>query len=237
MNLLKEFLLEDECSYLDAKKQTMHYKVIDKCSLRTNHELIERGYRRFGRMYFRPVCQHCDECKSIKIDVNNYTFSKSERRVLKKSKDITILIQKPSMTQVHLELFDKYHNHMHHKKGWDFHPVTPDHYYNSFVVGYEDFGYEVLYYFQDKLIGVDLIDILPEGISSIYCYYDPDFSSYSLGKLSLLKQIQIAQENNLKWIYLGYYVKECPSLAYKAEYTPYLTLEGIPSEFEPFRWS
>lgn len=236
MNLLKEFLLEDKCSYLDGKKQTMHYKVIDKCSMHANHELIERGFRRFGKMYFRPVCAECEECQSIKIDVQNYHFSKSARRVLNKAKDLHIVLQKPTMTQRHLEIFDAYHAHMHTKKGWEFHPVTPDHYYNSFVAGYEDFGYEVLYYFEEKLIGVDLIDILVEGISSIYFYYDPDFASYSLGRLSLYKQIEIAKHNHLRWIYLGYYVKDCPSLAYKAEYTPYLTLEGRPNEHEPFRW-
>lgn len=237
MNLLKEFLLEDECSYLDNSKQTMHYKIIDKCTMHTNQELIERGYRRFGKMYFRPICDTCNECQSIKIDVQNYIFSKSEKRVLKKAKDLSIIIQKPTLTKVHLNLFDKYHKYMHEKKGWDFNPVTPDHYFNSFVNGEEDFGFEVLYFFQDKLIGVDLIDILQDGISAIYFYYDPDFSSYSLGKLSLLKQIELAKHNTKAWIYLGYYVQECPSLSYKSQYKPYLTLQGRPSEYEDFIWS
>ncbi len=236
MNLLKEFLLEDKCSYLDEKQQTTHYKVIDKCSANACQELIERGYRRFGKMYFRPICAECHECQSIKIDVDNFVFSKSARRVLNKAKDISIVLQHPTMTKAHLELFDKYHKYMNTKKGWEYHPTTPDHYFNSFVSGYEDFGYEVLYFFQDKLIGVDLIDILADGISSIYFYYDPDFASYSLGRLSLYKQIEFAKRYDKKWIYLGYYVEGCPSLNYKAEYTPYLTLKGRPSEYEDFDW-
>jgi len=83
---------------------------------------------------------------------------------------------------------------------------------------------------------VDLIDILEDGISSIYFYYDPDFAKYSLGKLSLYNQIKYAQNAKKKWIYLGYYVKECPSLSYKAQYKPYLTLEGRPTEQEAFKW-
>jgi arginine-tRNA-protein transferase len=236
MNLLKEFSLNEKCSYLQNREQTMHYKLIQKCSPEKNQALIERGFRRFGLAFFRPICSQCNECKSIKIDAKNYIFSKSARRIMRKAKDIRTYIQQPSLTHMHLELFEKYHRYMHHKKGWEYHDTTAEHYYNSFVSGYEDFGYEVLYFYEDKLIGVDLIDILEDGISSIYFYYDPDFASYSLGKLSLYNQIKYAQSRNKSWIYLGYYVKDCPSLAYKAEYKPYLTLEGRPQESEPFKW-
>ena len=236
MNLLKEFLLSDKCSYLQGKEQTMHYRVFDNCSAESCQAFIERGYRRFGKMYFRPICDGCDECKSIKIDVANYTFSKSARRVMKKAKDLRVYIQKPSLSHEHLEIFDKYHLHMHSKKGWEYNKTSPEHYYNSFVNGDEDFGYEVLYFYEERLIGVDLIDILEDGISSIYFYYDPEFASYSLGKLSLYNQIKYAKNAGKKWIYLGYYVEDCPSLAYKAEYKPYLTLEGRPTEQESFKW-
>ena len=237
MNLLKEFSLNDKCSYLDDKEQTTHYKIIQECSADYTQELIERGYRRFGRMYFRPVCETCNECQSIKIDVENFTFSKSQKRVLKKAKEVTTYTQTPVLSQEHLNLFDKYHLYMHKKKGWNYERTTPDHYYNSFVSGHSDYGYEVLYYYGDKLIGVDLIDILDDGISSIYFYYDPDYAHLSLGKLSLLQQIQLAKETNKKWIYLGYYVEGCSSLDYKAEYTPYITLEGRPSLDTKYIWN
>jgi arginine-tRNA-protein transferase len=236
MNLLKEFILNDKCSYLQNKEQTMHYKVIENCSQHSCQELIERGYRRFGKMYFRPICEGCDECKSIKIDVANYNFSKSARRIMRKGKDLQVYIQKPTLSHQHLDIFDKYHLYMHKKKGWDYNKTSADHYYSSFVTGHEDFGYEILYFHEEQLIAVDLIDILEDGVSSIYFYYDPDFASYSLGKLSLYNQIKYAKNSNKRWIYLGYYVKDCPSLAYKAEYKPYLTLEGRPSENEAFKW-
>jgi len=236
MNLIKEFLLEDECSYLDSMKQTTHYKVIENCDILNSQALIERGFRRFGKMYFRPICKDCNECQSIKIDVNSYTFSKSARRVLKKAKDVKSYIQTPTMTKEHLELFDKYHLFMSEKKGWSYSEVTPEHYYNSFVIGHENFGQEVLYFFEGKLIAVDLIDILNDGISSIYFYYDPEFSYLSLGKFSLYNQIKYAKHTDKKWIYLGYYVEECPSLSYKAEYKPFTTLQGRPNLDEPYKW-
>lgn len=236
MNILKEFRLNDNCSYLQSKNQTTHYKVIDDCSISFCQELIERGYRRFGKMYFKPVCNGCDECKSIKIDVKNFNFSSSQKRVLKKASNIRSYIQRPTLSKTHLELFEKYHLYMREKRAWDYAPSSAQTYYSSFVDGHHDFGFEILYYYEDKLIGVDLIDILDDGISSIYFYYDPDFAHYSLGKLSLYNQILLAKDSNKKWIYLGYYVKDCPSLAYKAHYTPYLTLQDKPELNEEAYW-
>jgi len=237
MNLLKEFSLNDKCSYIQGKEQTTHYKVIENCSTQNCQDLIERGFRRFGKMYFRPICGDCQECQSIKIDVENFVFSKSQKRIIKKAQHIKSYVQVPTLSQAHLDLFKKYHLHMKDKKEWSYNETTAEHYYQSFVTGHNEFGYEVLYFDEDKLIGVDLIDILDDGISSIYFYYDPDYNKYSLGKLSLYNQIKFAARSNKRWIYLGYYVEDCPSLSYKAEYTPYITLEGRPSEYEDFNWS
>jgi len=237
MNILKEFSLNDKCSYLDNKEQNTYYNMIENCTNTHCQELIERGYRRFGKMFFRPVCSGCNECQSIKIDVDNFQFSKSMRRVLKKGLSFDTFIRKPTLTQEHLSLFDKYHRFMRDKKGWDYQKTTANNYYSSFVDGHNEFGYEILYFDDEKLIAVDLIDILEDGISSIYFYYDPDYSDYSLGKLSLYKQISIAQKNDKKWIYLGYYVEQCPSLSYKADYKPYLTLKGRPQNDEEYVWS
>jgi len=159
------------------------------------------------------------------------------RRAIKKASHIQSYIQQPTLTQEHLELFKKYHLHMSETKGWEYQGVTADSYYNSFVNGHNEFGYEVLYYDDDKLIGVDLIDVLDDGISSIYFYYDPDYTSLSLGRVSLYNQIKFAQNSSKKWIYLGYYVEDCPSLSYKSHYKPYLTLRGRPSSEEEYHWS
>ena len=237
MNILKEFSVDSKCSYLDDLEQTTYYKIIQHCTAKQCQEFIERGYRRFGKMYFRPICSTCSECQSIKIDVENFSFSKSQRRVLRKAKHIKSYIQKPTLSKDHLKLFEKYHLYMKDSKNWDHNPVTAQSYHSSFVDGANDFGYEILYYDENKLIGVDLIDILEDGISSIYFYYDTDYMEYSLGKLSLYNQILYAKESKLKWIYLGYYVKDCPSLSYKDHYKPYLTLDGQPNLEDIYVWN
>ncbi|WP_345985925.1 arginyltransferase [Sulfurimonas sp. HSL-1656] len=235
--LLKECALEEKCAYLPGQEQTTHYKIISHCSPAYCDHLIRRGWRRFGEMFFRPICSNCSACESIKIDVNAYRFSRSEKRVLRKNEDLTVMIRRPGMSRRHLELFSAYHRYMHHRRGWDEQPVTPRNYYSSFVHGYNDFGYEVLYFDRERLIGVDLIDILPSGISSIYFYYDPEYADRSLGKYSLLQQISLAKERGLPWIYLGYYVEGCQSLMYKRDYTPLLQLQGRPAEEESDTWT
>jgi arginyl-tRNA--protein-N-Asp/Glu arginylyltransferase len=234
--LLKECAIEEQCAYLPGYEQTTHYKVISECSSAYCDHLIRRGWRRFGEMFFRPVCAGCTACESVKIDVTQYRFSRSEKRVLKKNSDLKVLIRRPGMTQTHLDLFIAYHHHMHQRRGWEEQPVTPHNYYTSFVQGHNDFGYEVLYFDNERLIGVDLIDMLPSGISSIYFYYDPEYANRSLGKYSLLRQIIMAQERELPWIYLGYYVQKCQSLAYKREYGPLRQLQGRPAEEDEAHW-
>lgn len=236
MKLLKECALDETCSYLEGKKQTTHYKIVDNCSASYCLALIQRGWRRFGAMFFRPICADCDACESIKIDVKNYSFTKSARRVIRKNESLRIVMQPPTLTQAHLDLFKRYHDHMELKRGWDNQVITARNYFSSFVQGHGDFGYEILYYDGDKLIGVDLVDVLEDGISSIYFYYDPDYQERSLGRLSLYQQILYAQKHDLAWIYLGYYVEDCPSLSYKSSYTPYLTLEARPAENQVPNW-
>jgi len=235
--LLKECAIEEKCAYLPDHQQTTHYKIISNCSPVYCDELVGRGWRRFGEMFFRPVCRDCSACESVKIDVKAYRFSRSDRRVLRKNRDLRIVLRRPGMTQSHLELFIAYHHYMHLRRGWEEQTVTPRNYYTSFVHGYNDYGYEVLYFEGERLIAVDLIDILPSGISSIYFYYDPVYAHRSLGKYSLLMQIEMAKKRNLPWIYLGYYVEGCQSLSYKRDYAPLLQLQGRPGEDETPHWT
>ncbi|MFZ5375957.1 MAG: arginyltransferase [Campylobacterota bacterium] len=235
--ILKECALHEPCAYISGNSQSIHYKIIHECSREKCEALILRGWRRFGSMYFRPICQECRACESLKIDVRNYTFSKSERRILRKNGSWNTQIRPPTLTRDHLDLFERYHRHKHHTRSWDEPKVDPKNYYASFVQGHGDFGFEILYFDDERLIGVDLVDILDEGISALYCYYDPDYSSFSLGRYTLLEQIRLAQRLGLKWIYLGYYVEQCQSLAYKGSYQPALQLQGRPEEEETPLWN
>ena len=236
-NIVEFSTLDTKCSYIHTNIQRTHYKYINSCSSSLNSELVERGWRRFGKYFSRPICENCTSCESIKVDAKNYKFSKSARRTIKKNWDTNIFIQTPSVTTAHINLYNKFHKYKKNKNGWDYNHIEPDQYYTSFVDGFGQYGKEVLYFIDDKLVGVDLIDVLDNGISSIYFYYDPDYIQYSLGTYSLYVQIDLAKQKELEWVYLGYYVAGNKSLEYKHKFKPSKILQGSPTLGEQFIWS
>ena len=229
-------MLDYDCAYIPGNKVRMNYKYVSRASKTFATAVIARGWRRFGKYFFHPICEGCNECKSVRIDVKNFKASKSQRRTLKRNIDTQIIVQKPTMTDAHLYLYNKYHAYKHKKDDWSHRNISQREYYENFVDGAHDFGKEVLYVIDGKLVGVDLIDILDDGISSIYFYYDPDYPRLSLGTFSLLYQINLAKALDLPYIYLGYWVEGCKAFAYKPNFQPQDILDGFPHVTEDPEW-
>jgi arginine-tRNA-protein transferase len=220
--------LEYDCSYLPNRKVRMNYKYVFHSNSDFNSAVIKRGWRRFGNYYFYPICNGCNECKSLRIDVKNFKPSKSQRKAINRNKDTIYVVQKPTVTRKHIDLYNKYHKWKEQKDNWKYRRINYKDYYENFVEGAYDFGKEVLYYKDDNLIAIDLIDIVDDGISSIYFIYDPDYAHLSLGIYSLIKQIEFAKILNKDWIYLGYWVDGCKSFKYKENFKPLQVLDGFP---------
>jgi leucyl-tRNA---protein transferase len=234
---MTEFVVDNKpCPYLDNKMANTQYKMIPYCSKEQCQSFIDHGWRRFGKLFFRPQCVGCDECKSMRIRLNAFRFSKSQKRVLKKNSETKVIICKPTLSQEHLNMYDRYHAYMRDKKGWETESINSQDYYHSFVDGHHDYGLEFLYVIGGELAGVALVDHLEDGLSSIYCYYDHKYREYSIGTFSILKQIEYAKKMELAYIYLGYWVKENESLSYKSKYAPYEILDGSFEIEEETRW-
>jgi len=228
--------LDYNCAYLEGKQVRMNYKYVMHSNSKFNSAVIQRGWRRFGNYYFYPICKDCNECKSLRINVKDFKPTKSQRKAINRNKDTKIVVQKPTVTTSHIELYNKYHYWKSLKDGWSAKRITPSEYYENFAEGYYDFGKEVLYFADNKLVGVDLIDIVEDGISSIYFFYDPDYARLSLGTYSLIKQIEFAKILNRKWIYLGYWVDGCKAFEYKEKFKPLEVLDGFPTFQEEPQW-
>ena len=224
-----EFIVDDKaCPYLPDIMAKTRYRVIDRCSELECKEYVTHGWRRFGRLFFTPICEGCDACKSMRIDVFSFKPNRSMKRIMNKNRDTSLVIRRPSVTTDHLNLYAKYHEQMNDKKGWNSEPISASEYAHSFVQGHGNFGYEFLYIRDKKLIGVALVDILPNAVSAIYCYYDHDYADYSIGTYSILKQIEYAKKLGVEHLYLGYWVEENKSLSYKSKFKPYeILIEGF----------
>jgi len=217
-----EFATEEkECPYLPDRKSQTEYNFVYDCSAKECEDYIKGGWRRFGKLFFRPICHDCNECKNIKIIVDDFKLSKSFKRVLKKNKSTEVVLKRPSATIECVNLYNKYHKVMRSKRNWDDEEISFKDYYSTFVEGYNEFGFEINFVKDAKLIGVAFFDLIQSGISSTYCFYDHDYEKLSIGTFSILKQIEIAKKLNLKYIYLGYYVKENKSLKYKSRFKPF----------------
>jgi len=234
---ITEFFEENKtCPYFEDRLSDTRYKFIQSCDIHTQSKMLERGWRRFGYVHFVPECKTCTDCKTIRIDINNFKYSKSQKRILSKNNDVQVYIQKPTLSIDHINLFNKYHKNMEQKKGWRENNIDAGEYKSSYIDGAGEFGKEILYFLDDKLICVALCDMTLDSLSSVYCFYDHDYENRSLGKFSILAQISIAKQSNVKHLFLGYWIKDHYSMGYKENYMPFDILQNRPTLSEECIW-
>lgn len=224
------------CPYLAHERASLTYRVIVDLSVRDYQELLQRGWRRFGCEFFRPACTACSQCRSLRIPLDAFSPSRSQRRALKRNSDVEVIVQPPTLTGDHLRLFNMYHRYMHLHRGWPLHAHTAESYYRSFLFGEWDFAREFLYLKEGRLVGVGLADVTSEAISSIYFFHDPAWRADAPGVFSVLQQLAYAQRQGLRHHYLGYWVAESQSMAYKAQYRPHELLTRYPDDSEQPEW-
>jgi leucyl-tRNA---protein transferase len=222
------------CGYLPDRRWSLRHVIVAQASAEDYQAHLVRGWRRFGRAFFRPVCKSCQECRSVRVPVAMFRPDRSQRRARKANADLRLEVGPPSVSPEKLQLYDRFHEHQSDEKGWPVHsPKEPADYAQSFV----DNPFPVeewCYYLGDRLVGVGYADVLPGGLSAIYFFYDPDERARSLGTFNVLKLIEATAARGLPHLYLGYYVEGCRSLEYKARFRPNEVL-GPHGEWGPFR--
>ena len=223
------------CGYLPGEQWSLEYELIASMSAADYLRRMKEGWRRFGHMIFRPRCKACSQCRSLRVVVDRFRPNRSQRRVRKLNEaDVRLSIQAPSISSAKLQLYDRYHAFQTDHKDWPLHaPKDPDDYRQSFVDN--PFPTEEWRYVLDgRLVGVGYVDVLPEGLSAIYFFYDPDARDRQLGTWNVLSLIEEARRRGLPHLYLGYYVAGCQSLEYKAAYRPNETI-GAGGAWTAFR--
>lgn len=224
------------CSYLPQETAELEYRIVSEISPDAYESLLSRGWRRFGHNFFRPACQGCQQCRSLRIIVDEFAPSRSQRRALKANQGIEVVIQPPSITREHLRVYNAYHADMHVRRGWPARGITKREYEETFVAGGGEFAREFLYLDQGRLVGVGLADVLPTSLSSVYFFHDPEWRSQSPGTFSVLQQMAHCRQLGLRHQYLGYWVAACQSMKYKASYRPHELLQRYPDDDEAPVW-
>lgn len=222
MQTLAQFFTPlSQCGYLPDQRWQLEYELVVEMS---GHEYAERmhaGWRRFGHSLFRPQCPECSRCQSLRVPTATYRPSRSQRRNWAKNwGEVHLQIGRPRVSQERLRLYDRFHHHQTEQRGWPLHaPKDPESYVGSFVDNPFPIE-EWCYYIDDRLVGVGYVDVLPIGLSGIYFFHEPAERQCGLGVFNVMCLLKQAAERGLPAVYLGYFVKGCPSLEYKADFRP-----------------
>ena len=207
-----------DCSYLSGKQATTVF--IDPDLSVTRHlysQLSDRGFRRNGQHIFKPHCAHCDACIPTRLPVRSFAPNRTQRRLLRRNADISV------RQLEHLDddaTYDLYHDYIcqRHADG-DMHPPDREQYL-SFLSREWNLTHYLGFYLADRLIAVAVVDQLSQGLSAVYTFFDPEESKRSLGNWVILQQIALTRDLGLEYLYLGYWIKESPKMAYKGQLRP-----------------
>jgi arginine-tRNA-protein transferase len=177
------------------------------------------GDRRQGVLLYKTACPECHACQPIRIDVAAFRPGRTQRRVLRRGREeISVQLGPPQLTDEKVALYNA------HKfgRGLNSDDKAIDHEgYRVFLADTCCESFEIRYRRGDQLLGVAVTDRGADSLSAVYSYFDPAFEALSPGVFSILTQIELCQRWKLRYLYLGLYIADCKSMAYKARYRPH----------------
>lgn len=183
-----------------------------------NDSLSKQGFRRSQNVLYRPSCADCAACMSARIDVRAFEPSRNQRKIIKRNKNLDRRASSPWATEDQYELFRTYLDARHADGGmadmdvFEFATMIEETPIRSRVVEYTDRS-------SGDLTAACLTDVLDDGLSMVYSFYDPAFSKQSLGSFMILDHIDIARAAGLPYVYLGYWVPGSDKMGYKARFS------------------
>ncbi len=220
----------ETCGYLaDRKAVSAFANPHMDMDMETYNELIQHGFRRSGGYVYRPHCPSCQECISVRVPVKNHQYSRNEKRVIRRNRDVTQVSCNGQFREQHFDLYKRYMNSR-HGDGSMANPGESD-YHRFLICDWTDTIFTE-FRINGLLIAVAVADLMSTGLSAVYTFFDLDYSHRSPGHFAILHQIEQARSRNLDYLYLGYWIKGCEKMSYKRRYKP---LEGyINDQWIPF---
>jgi arginyl-tRNA--protein-N-Asp/Glu arginylyltransferase len=233
------------CSYLGERSASLDVCVMVDVTAEEMDDLLANGWRRFGPMYFRPACASCTECVSLRVLVDRFAPTKSQRRAARTSERLRRVVGPPRVDEARLALYAKWHAQREDARGWGPNPESRERYSLEFAFPHPC-AREAAFYDDDapggpRLVGLGLFDETPRAISAAFFFFDPEYGSLSPGTANVLRLVEDARASGRPYLYLGYRVAGCPSLAYKGRFGPHELLRPPgpgPDPSTPFHgWS
>ena len=209
------------CHYL-PKQQEQLLVLLDKERLSPlgYEQLLSAGFRRSGSDIYRPHCQGCSACQSLRIEVAHFAPTRSQKRIARLNREIEIRLSH-SDQPAYFELYQRYINQR-HADGPMYPPSRQQ--YDNFVLSSWLSPTFIEFTLAEQLIAVAVTDTLSQSMSAMYTFFEPELAHLSLGTFAILTQLKIAQHSAKHWLYLGYQVDECAKMNYKQQFRPHQRL-------------
>jgi arginine-tRNA-protein transferase len=180
-------------------------------------QLSEQGFRRSGEHLYRPHCQSCNACIAARIPVERFQPNRQQQRICKRNQDLQVRQITPQLSEEHYLLYASYIEQRH--GDGDMHPPSREQ-FSSFLLRDLPFCLFFEFRLESRLVAVAVTDVLPNGLSAVYTFFDPQLPNRSLGRYAILWQIDEARRRGLPAVYLGYWIKQCRKMSYKTQYRP-----------------
>lgn len=212
------------CPYLPGRvERKVFTHLVGQDARGLNTQLSQGGFRRSQNIAYRPACDGCAACVSVRVPVNTFQLSRNFKRTLRENADVDSTVVKSQATSEHYSLFRSYIDSRHGDGGMadmtvlDFSAMVDDNFVDSRLVEYRRRAADGR---PEELLAAVLIDILGDGISMIYSFYDPEQQRRSLGTHMILDNIARVKRLGLPYLYLGYWVRGSRKMDYKSRFVP-----------------
>ncbi len=179
--------------------------------------LVRAGFRRSGIFTYRPHCSHCQACVPVRLPVNDLQPSRSQRRAWKAHGNLQTHEYPLQFQAEHFALYLRYQRSRHPGGGMD---EDDREQYAQFLLQSHVDTRLIEFRDNDVLRMVSIIDVLDDGLSSVYTFFDPDIPGSSLGTYNILWQASRCAALDLPYLYLGYWIADCQKMAYKSSFRP-----------------
>ena len=210
---------DSECGYLPGlSASSLFANPYDPPDPALYDHLIRFGFRRSGNLVYRPDCTACRRCISVRLRVCDFAPNRRFRRILKKNLSLQTFIAEADFNNDYFALYRLYLSTQH--RGGSMDNPTPEDFKRFLLTRWSETLFLEIRGQNNKLLAVAVTDVVEDGLSSVYTFYDPAEKARSPGQFSILQQIELTRQKALPYLYLGYWIADCRKMTYKADYQP-----------------